>query len=256
MTHPPLQRIDGSALRFHLAGAIEQPRSILLLLHGSGSDAANLLPLADRLAPLLPGTLFVLPNAPQSYADVLSPEEIAATIAQRPDIDWERSRTWVGAVAESGAEAGARRQALLDSLRPPVRALSRLADLLLTQHGLSDASLAVYGFSQGGMIAAYVGIQRSEPCAGIICHSGQFYGAPEAHSRPRTLVMVGSQELDPALLMAHVHPLTLQALRKLDIPVEEVVIDGLKHGINREVLERCSAFLSEGFAPSGTAQTG
>jgi phospholipase/carboxylesterase len=256
MTHPPLHRIDGSALRFHLAGATEQPRSILLLLHGSGSDAANLLPLTERLALLLPGTLFVLPNAPQSYVDVLSREEIAATVAQRPDIDWERSRTWVGAVSESSAEAGGRGQALLDSLRPPVRALSRFADLLLAQHGLSDASLAVYGFSQGGMIAAYFGIQRPQPCAGIICHSGQFYGAHEVHSRPRTLVMVGSQELDPALIMCHVHPLTLQALRRLDIPVEEIVIDGLNHGINREVLDRCSAFLSGAFASSDTARSG
>jgi predicted esterase len=241
----PLRRIDGSALRFHLAGKMESPTALVLLLHGSGSHAGNLLPLADRLAAQLAGAMFVLPNAPQSYVEVLPPEQIAATEQLRPDIDWNLSRTWTASPPALDGDAEGRLRNLLDVVRPPVRALSRLADLLLALQGLSPASLGIYGFSQGGMMAAYLGLERPEPCAGIICHSGQFFGGAEVRSRSRTLVVVGARELEPTHVMSQVYPLTLRALRDLGVPVEEFVSDGLLHGINGEVIDRCAAFLRE-----------
>ena len=232
-------------MRFHLAGKLESPTALVLMLHGSGSHAGNLLPLADRLAAQLPDTMFVLPNAPQSYAEVLPPEQIAATEQLRPDIDWSLSRTWVASTPAPDGDAEGRLRSLLDLVRPPVRALSRLADLLLAQQGLAPASLGIYGFSQGGMMAAYLGLERPEPCAGVICHSGQFFGGTEVRSRSRTLVIVGARELEPTHVMSQVYPLTLRALRDLAVPVEEFVSDGLLHGVNGEVIDRCAAFLGE-----------
>src|SRR5688572_20840610 len=95
MSNTALQRIDGSGFRFHSSGKLEHPSSLVFLLHGSGSHGANLLPLATRLGPILPATLFVLPDAPLSNREILSTEQVAATERDRPDIDWEQSRNWV-----------------------------------------------------------------------------------------------------------------------------------------------------------------
>jgi phospholipase/carboxylesterase len=242
MTDPTLQRIDGSALRFLQAGETQQPRSIMLMLHGSGSNGANLLPIANRFAPRLPGTLFVMPNAPQSYVDVLSPEDIAATERSRPGLDWEEVRTWVAPGNNSTDGERSPRQQFLDSIRPPVRAVSRLADLLLARHALTDTSLSMYGFSQGGMLAMYIGIARANPCAGIVCHSGHFLGADDVLSRPRSLLVFGALEMLPDQVMSQVHPLTIKALREIGVPFDELVIDGLEHDINEEVIDRAVAF--------------
>jgi phospholipase/carboxylesterase len=239
-----LQRIDGSGLRFHLSGRMEHPASLVLLLHGSGSHGANLLPLAARLGAMLPGTLFVLPDAPQSNREILSSEQVAATERERPDIEWEQSRNWVRPNDSASEDPQAQRQAFLDLIRPPVRGLSRLADLLLAQYALPSSSLAIYGFSQGGMIALYLGLDRDPACAGVIGHSGQFFGGTDPRSRPRTLLIVGAQELEPLQAMSQIYPLAVKALRGLDVPLEEHVAPGLRHGFNAEVVERLGKFLT------------
>ena len=42
-----------------------QSRSMVVLVHGYGADGADLLGLGDALAPHLPDTVFVAPDAPQ-----------------------------------------------------------------------------------------------------------------------------------------------------------------------------------------------
>lgn len=241
MTQTSLQRLDGSALRFLQAGETQQPDTIVLLLHGSGSHGGNLLPLANRFAAQLPGTLFIMPNAPQSYAEVLPRHEVADAERGRPGINWDEVRTWVAPPASSDDGRSAR-ESFLDSIRPPLRAVNRLADLLLSKYALSDASLAMYGFSQGGMLAMYVGIARARACAGIVCHSGHFLGADEIMSRPRSLLVFGANELHPEQVMHQVHPLTIKALQEIGVPFEELVVPGLGHDVNDEVIERTVAF--------------
>jgi phospholipase/carboxylesterase len=253
MTNPSLQRLDGSALRFLQTGETAQPTSIVFMLHGSGSHAGNLLPVAQRLAPRLPGALFVLPNAPQSYVDVLSYGDIADAERSRPGMNWEEVRTWVAPGADNGDDERSKRQSFFDSIRPPVRAVSRLADLFLTQYALSDASLALYGFSQGGMLAMYLGIARPTACAGIVCHSGHFLGADEVRSRPRSLLVLGALELQPDQVMSQIYPLTTKALRALDVPFDELISDGLGHDVNQEVIDRAVTFFHEVLGAGPTA---
>jgi phospholipase/carboxylesterase len=248
-----LQRVDGSALRFHLSGKLERPSSMVFLLHGSGAHGGDLLPFAAKLAPMLPESLFVLPDAPQSTRDLLSPAQIVATEQERPDIDWERSRNWVRPVEAASQDETAQQQAFQDMIRPPVRGLGRLADLLLAQHALPATALAVYGFSQGGMIAMYLGIDRDPPCAGVVAHSAQFLGGIDARSRPRTLMVVGGLELEPPRAMSQLYPMAVSAARALELPFEEFVCPGLLHGFNAEVFARVATFLKQVLSEADTA---
>ena len=252
MSSSELQRIDGSGLRFHLSGRTEQPSSLVFLLHGSGSHGGNLLSLATRLAVALPETLFVLPNAPQSTRELLSSEQVAATERDRPGINWDETRNWVRSEPGS-ADKAAQRQAFLDMIHPPARGLCRLADLLLARHALPGSAFAIYGFSQGGMMAMYVAVDRDPACAGVICHSGQFLGGTQPRSRPRTLLIVGEQELGPSRAMSMVYPLVVKAVRAIDAPLEEYVAPGLDHGFDAGVVGRIGAFLAAVLAARETA---
>lgn len=248
-----LQRIDGSGFRFHLTGEQAHPSSVVFLLHGSGSHAANLLPLAARLSAVLTGALFVLPDAPLSNREILSSVQVAATERDRPDIDWEQSRNWVRPNDSASQDQQAQRQAFLDMIRPPLRGLSRLADLLLLRYALPSSALAIYGFSQGGMIALYLALDREPSCAGVICHSGQFFGGAEPRSRPRTLLIVGAQELEPTRAMSQVYPIAVKAVHAFDLPFEEYVAADLLHGFNVKVVERIAAFLTSVLPTRDTA---
>ncbi|MES2524402.1 MAG: alpha/beta fold hydrolase [Gemmatimonadota bacterium] len=253
MTASGLQRIEGSALRFHLSGALERPTSLVLLLHGSGTHGGDLLPVAERLSVLVPGALFVLPDAPQSYRDVLSPDDIAATERERPGIDWEQTRTWLRPVEATSTAPSDQRYAFLGTVRTPVRAVNRLLDLLRARHELPDSAVAMYGFSQGGMMAVYVAIDRNDACAGVVCHSGQFYGADNISARPPVLLMVGALELEPSQQMSAVYPITVAALRDAGLPFEEHACAALLHGMNPEAITRIGEFLSRALHAHGAS---
>jgi len=240
-----LHRIDGSALRFHLHGEQEQPRSIVLMLHGAAANGGQFLRLAERLSAIMPDALFVMPDAPNASRDVMDPQDVLAVERERPDFDWERSRNWVRPGRPVGGDQESQRQAFVDMIHAPVRALGRLADLLLARHELPAGALAVYGFSQGGMMALYLAFDRAEPCSGVVAHSGQFFGGLDVRSRPRTLYIVGELEMAPDRPSSQVMGMSLDALRALDIPFEQHVCAGLGHGMNEEAVERIGTFLAQ-----------
>ena len=238
-----VQRIDGSGLPFILAGKLDEPRAMVVLLHGSGGNAQNLLVLADRLARTLPGALFVLPEAAYSVKETLGFVQRGMVRVLSPETNLDQARTWTRPGLEVKGDQAAHKQAFVNAVLDPVRALSSLIDVLLVRHGLSSDALAIFGFSQGGMIALHLALHRAEVCAGVICHSGHFFGGTDVRSRPRTLVMIGALELEPDHPQSKVFPLTVRTLRELSVPVEEHVCANLLHDINQEVLDQCRRFL-------------
>ena len=200
--------------------------------------------MAERLSAAMAGALFVLPDAPNTSRDVMPPQDVAAIERERPDVDWERQRNWVRPDRSAATDEESQRQAVVDMFRAPVRALGRLVDLLLARHALPADALAVYGFSQGGMMALYLAFDRAEPCRGVVAHSGQFFNVLDVRSRPRTLYVVGELEMAPDRQSGRVFRMAVDALRELGVPFEQHVCAGLGHGINQEAIERIATFLT------------
>jgi predicted esterase len=196
-----------------------------------------------------------LPDAPQSSRDLLRPEDIAATERERPGIDWQQSRNWVRRSTSTAGTEDEQRQRFLDMIRPPARGLNRLADLMLARHALQASDLAIYGFSQGGMMALYQGFERESPCAGIVSHSGHYVGAVEVRSRPPVFLIYGAVELEPPRRMAEGYAMTVSNLREADVAFDEHVVPGLAHGVNDEVAVRVGAFLSSVLSGGGDASS-
>ena len=196
------------------------PSSMVILLHGYGSNGADLIGLAPYWRGALPETVFVSPNAPQPCPGAPG------------GYQW-----WAISSFEANARAaGARRAA-------PV--LDAFIDAELARYGLSEDRLALVGFSQGTMMALHVGPRRQSALAGFVGYSGMLADgaelAAEARTRPPILLVHG--DADPMIPVAAFHH-ARAALARLGFEVESHVSPGLGHSIDEAGLRLGGRFLA------------
>jgi phospholipase/carboxylesterase len=212
------------------AGLLDGPRvapaaggpaqSLVILLHGYGSNGDDLISLAPHWRGLLPTTAFVSPNAPQPCPGAPG------------GYQW-----WALSGGDRGDRAaGAARAA-------PV--LGAFIDAELARHGLSEAQLALVGFSQGTMMALHVGPRRAHPVAGILGYSGMLADAePLAPSAaPRSPVLLIHGDADPMIPVAALHQAKATLVRD-GFTVESHICPGLGHGIDFAGLQLGGRFLA------------
>ncbi len=200
---------------------------MVVFLHGYGADGADLLGLADPLAPHLPDTVFLAPDAPEPCAG--NPFG-----RQWFPIPWLDGSSEVQAGTSLAASA-----ALLDAF----------LDARLAEEGLTDAALALVGFSQGTMMALHVAPRRAKAVAGVVGFSGRLLQpgrlAAEARVRPPILLLHGDQ--DPMVPFADL-AVAETTLRAAGFDVNAVVMKGMGHGIAPEGLSAALRFLAEKLA--------
>ena len=215
MTHPPT--LDGPRVAPAAGGPAT---SLVILLHGYGSNGADLIGLVPYWRDALPTTAFVSPNAPE-----LCPGAPGG-------FQW-----WGLSNMDAEARAaGARRAA-------PV--LNAFIDAELARHGLGADRLALVGFSQGTMMALHVAPRRDPALAGIVGYSGALADgaelAAEARTRPPILLVHG--DADPMIPVAAFHH-ARAALTRLGFAVEGHISPGLGHSIDAVGLQLGGAFLA------------
>jgi phospholipase/carboxylesterase len=197
------------------------PKRLVVLLHGLGADGNDLFGLVPALAPALPETAFISPDAP-------FPCDMAPYGRQ-----WFSLQTRTPEAITAGVRASA---AILDGF----------LDEALAKLQLDDSKLALIGFSQGTMMALYVGPRRAKAIAGIVGYSGRLVGdTGEFRSKPPILLVHGDadQVVPPDSL-----PAAVTALEQAGVPVEALSRPGLCHGIDEEGLRRGRDFLVKVFA--------
>ncbi|HLS69663.1 MAG TPA: dienelactone hydrolase family protein [Kiloniellales bacterium] len=206
-----------------------EPEQLIVFLHGVGADGNDLIGLAPVLAPLFPDAAFVSPDAPW-------PCDMAPMGRQ-----WFSLQSRAPQDLYAGAE-GARE--LLDAF----------LEAELARSGLDDSRLALFGFSQGCMMALHAAMRRPRPLAGVLGFSGHLVGpeklASEIRSRPPVLLVHGdADEVVPfgALQVAE------QALQAAEVPVEAHRRPGLGHGIDQGGLELAARFLQRVFRQPGAS---
>jgi phospholipase/carboxylesterase len=208
--------VNGSSLQ-PLSG--KAPGQIVLLLHGYGANGADLIGLAPHWRSGLPDALFLAPNAP-----------LALGMGSLGYQWWPLTTFTPQALAAGAAGAAA--------------ALNGFIDRKLAQYGLTEAQLAIVGFSQGTMMALHVGLRRKVQPAGILGYSGMLTGphelAGQIVTRPPVLLIHGSA--DPVIPVAAMH-LAKSELQQLGLEVETHVSHGVGHDVDPVGLRLGGAFV-------------
>jgi phospholipase/carboxylesterase len=196
-----------------------KPTRLVILLHGLGADGNDLIGLAPYWAPVLPDTEFLSPNAP--FPCDMAPSGYQWLSARDPSPE---SRL-------AGARAAG---AILDGF----------IDDELKKRDLTEAQLALVGFSQGTMMSLFVGPRRERPLAGIVGFSGRLIAPAllqnEIRSRPPILLVHGT---DDAMVSYDSMAEAETALTGAGVSVETLSCPGVGHGIDEEGLRRGGQFL-------------
>ena len=202
-----------------------EAKRLVVFLHGYGADGNDLIDIGRAWQGLLPDTAFVSPHAPEPCG-------------QAP-----AGRQWFPLFTRAANERW-------DGVRKAAPVLERFLDSELMRRKLPPSALSLVGFSQGTMMALYVGLRRATAPAAIVGYSGVFVlpeGAKpdavvgEIKARPPVLLVHGDRDdLIPvqALFQA------AQGLAALELSVEWHLSAGVGHGIDAEGLRHGGEFLA------------
>lgn len=196
--------------------------SLVIFLHGYGSDGNDLIGIADSLAEHLPNTTFLSPNAPQRCVN----NPMGYQWSPIPRLDGS---------TEEAAQAGQ---------VEAVKLLNAYLDEVAISEGTGPERTIIFGFSQGTMMALHVGPRRTKPFAGIAGFSGRLLYPElletEMKSKPPILLVHGdSDEMVPPASL----PKAADALTKAGFEVFTHISKNTGHGIAPDGLGTALQFI-------------
>lgn len=198
--------------------------AVVVFLHGYGADGADLLGLADPLAPHLPNTAFLAPDAPER------------SVNNPMGYQWFPI-PWMDGSSE---------QARLQSMNRSVDMLNDWLDTVLSGEGLTPDRMVLVGFSQGTMMALHVAPRRDRAVAGIVAFSGRLLEpdalATEARVTPPVMLIHG--DADPVVPFQDM-AVAGQALEAAGFEVYGHVMKGTGHGIAPDGLSVALGFIKD-----------
>jgi phospholipase/carboxylesterase len=209
-----------------------QTRSLVVLLHGFGSNGAAMLGLAKTLSAALPDTAFLAPDAPDAAPG-------------RPG-----GRMWF-TIPELGGSSAIEADLRLQA---SARQLDAFLDDQLAAHGLPASAMALLGFSQGAGMVYEVAPRRRDQLAGVVAIAGRMKRmdtlADEVRSKPPFLIVTGAED---RLLTADDTAQTAETLSHVGIPALRILMPGTGHGISDDGINAASTFLMRCLPGTGPA---
>ena len=200
-------------------------RSVVVFLHGYGANGDDLLGLAEPLSEHLPDTLFVSPDAPENCNG--SPF----------GFQWFPI-PWIDGSSEEESKNG---------MLCAVQDLNAFLDALMVDEDILPEQLALFGFSQGTMMALHVAPRREDPIAGIVAISGRLLEpellVDEVNSRMPVIFVHGDQDevVPPQSMPQGVEGLQAAGFKDVYAHIQK----GTGHGIAPDGLGVSLAFLRD-----------
>lgn len=195
-----------------LGPAPREARLALILVHGRGASAEDILGLAQELH--LPDIACL---APQAWGHTWYPHSFLSPIPRN----------------EPGISSGL---GVIDQLIGS-----------LGEDGVSPDRIGLLGFSQGACLSLEFAARHPRRYAGVFGLSGGLIGPP---GTPRdypgscdgTPVFLGCSDIDPHIPLDRVHE-TADVFRRMGASVDERIYPGMGHTVNRDELEAVRAVL-------------
>lgn len=197
--------------------------SLVIFLHGYGSDGNDLIGIGDTLAEHLPNTTFLSPNAPQRCAN------------NPMGYQWSPI-PWLDGSTEEASKQGQDES---------IKLLNEWLDEVEVNEGIKPDRTIIFGFSQGTMMALHVGPRRKNSLAGIVGFSGRLLFpellSDELQTKPPVLLVHGDSDdmVPPAAL-----PEAADALTKAGFEVYTHISKNTGHGIAPDGLGMALQFIN------------
>jgi len=199
------------------------PKQLVVLCHGLGADAYDLIDLAPSWADAAPDALFASVNAPDEHYSGFG-------------------RQW-------WAVGDRRPEVMVEGVRRAAGLLNAFVDAELIRVGLTADACALMGFSQGAMTVLFAGLRRSAAPGAILAFSGALI-APEtlaAELRNKAPVLIVHGEAD-GQVPVHRSREAEAALTAAGVPVESLYVPNLGHGIDESGIAMGGQALRRAFA--------
>ena len=196
--------------------------SLVILLHGYGADGNDLIGLADPLAPHLPDTAFMAPNAPDPCAN------------NPAGFQWFPIPHLDGSSEADSALAAGKSFAMLSGWLDGVAKRYKPERTILV------------GFSQGTMMALQVGLRRQTPFAGIVGFSGRLLRPERLASEMTspTPVLLAHGDADPMVPVGYLGE-AADALTAAGVETYTHVSEGVGHSIAPDGLGLALRFIQD-----------
>jgi phospholipase/carboxylesterase len=197
-----------------MAGAaVEHARAVVILLHGRGASARDILGIADAL-----GQSDIAYLAPQAPRNSWYPFSFLAPIAQNEPALSHALETVGEIIADSEAR------------------------------GMPRQRSCILGFSQGGCLALEFAARHATRYGCIVGLSGGLIGPKETKrsylgSLADTPVFIGCSDIDPHIPLWRVQE-TARVLQELGALVTEKIYPGMGHAVNEDEIAHVRALLS------------
>ncbi len=192
--------------------------SMVVLLHGLGSNGQDLISLAPFWAKSLHSTVFVSPDAPFS-CDMVPP-------------GYPNSYQWFSLQDRDP-----------DKILAGVKVAAPILESFIAQqgekYGIPANKIALVGFSQGTMMSLYTGPRYKEPLAGVMGFSGAMIGEPGPHKIPVRLVHGEADDVVPVAAYHHAR----EVLEKNGVDISGHTTPNLGHSIDEAGIKAAEEFL-------------
>ncbi len=209
-------------LKFHEYLSKEQPKALVILLHGYGSNGADLFSMKDQIIQILGTDIAILsPDAP-----------FTCEMGMGEDYrQWFSLSEYTKPKLDEGAKI----------------AFPYVRDFVLSQAKRLDVPLdkvVLAGFSQGCMMSLYTALRLDTAVAAVIGWSGMLLGdedlATELTARPKIQLWHGDQD---AVVPPQMTGIAEQILKEHGLEVEAYLLKGLEHGIMPQQLVESFKFV-------------
>jgi predicted esterase len=196
----------------------EEAERVVILLHGRGSSADAMAPLAEAVDP--GGVAFLIPQAAQNR--------------------WYPNSAF----------------APLDINEPDLSSALATIDQLVSDlyaRGIADDQIVFGGFSQGACLASEYVARNARPYGGLFVLSGALIGPP---GTPRDYpgsfedmpVVIGGSDIDPWVAHAFIAE-TAEVLGRMGAQVDLRIYPGMGHAVNGDEIDAVRRLLADGREP-------
>ncbi len=210
---------------YEQASQTQQPRQLVIMLHGVGSNGRDLISLSPYLAQFVPDAHFISPDAPFP-CDMVPPGY--------PD-----AYQWFSLQDRDP-------HIMLDGVKSVFPLLEEFVDQQAERLSIPFDRIALLGFSQGTMTSLHVAPRLSNKIAGVLGYSGALLWDEKnvkdiTHKMPVHLIHGEADDVVPVQAWS----MAQNTLKDHGFTVGGHTTSGLTHSIDQKGIESGGAFLKE-----------